>query len=397
MDRKGYVYILVGVTTILLASWRMNLSIFYPHLMRYYGVSSVTAIALIATIASSISMIAASFLGILYDRMGPSLLLYIGGFTQFISAALAYFMKYYPWDVSMWLWYAGGVAVGLGFPALTLSINPTIIRVFSTRPDIALAVVQSSNYLALTLWSPIISRLISYMDPFTILLLLSIISAIAMILCAKIYRGFKAVERVRQGSSGEVPRLFILMLAPIFFIVTSSAMLLQFVAPIVVEFCEGFGIDFDKASQHYVPLVMGVSGILQSLGAFVWGFIARRIGVLKSFPLLYALQALTAFLIIVLSRFSLEAIIVALWLRFLMFGGEPVIHMVLIPTLFGQENLGKLLGIQTSTVMASSILGPVVGGLARDITGTFTATVLLSSIFSAIASAIAAIIVISRR
>ncbi len=393
------IYVVVGVATVLVAGWRMNLSIFYPYLMDYYGIDSVTSIALSITISSAVAAFSSSFLGVLYDRRGSVLPLYIATFTQLLSAFLVWFMKFYPWSISMWLWYMGGAIMGLAFPALIMSINPTIIRIFSTKPDIALAIIQSSNYLALTFWSPIISRMVVVMDVFTIFILLSIASIAMMLICIRTYSGLGTVYRLQQeGQSSQViPRLFILMLIPIFFIATSSTMLLQFIAPIVTEFCGNFGIDFEKALQHYVPLVMSVSGILQSLGAFTWGLISRRIGVLKTFPLLYALQALTAFLIVTFSRFSLEATIIAFWLRFLVFGGEPVIHMVLIPTLFGQENIGRLLGLQTSIVMFSSILGPVIGGLARDFTRTFTNTVFLSAIFSTIATFIALYIVLTRR
>ncbi|MCS7111042.1 MAG: MFS transporter [Ignisphaera sp.] len=397
MNRATYIYVLIGVVTVLLSGWRMNLSIFYPYLMNYYGISDITPIAFSVTISSAVAVFSSSFLGVVYDRRGSTAPLYIGALAQLVSALLVWFMKYHQWSVSMWLWYMSGVVSGVGFPALMVSINPTIIRIFSTRPDIALAIVQTSNYLALTFWSPIISKMAFLTDIFAIILVLSIVTMVVMLICARVYSTFKTVRRPQQEiqASEAVPKLFILMLAPIFFIATSSTMLLQFIAPIVTEFCGYFGIDTGRALQQYVPLVMSISGVLQSVGAFAWGFISRRIGVLKSFPLLYASQAVATFLIVVLSGFRLEAVIVALWLRFLIFGGEPVIHMVLIPTLFGQENLGRLLGLQTSTVMISSILGPVVGGLARDLTGTFTNTVLLSSVFSTIATVIALVIIMA--
>ncbi|MEM2852778.1 MAG: hypothetical protein QW438_06280 [Ignisphaera sp.] len=399
MYRRIWIYVAAGLATILVSGWRMNLSIFYPYLMNYYEIDSVTSIALFATISSGIAVFSSSFLGVLYDRRGSSIPLFIGASTQFFSALIIWFMRYHPWGVAMWLWYVSGAIVGLGFPALMVSINPTIIRMFSTRPGIALAMVQSSNYLALTLWSPIIPRMVSLTDVFTATLLLSIATVAMMLLCAKIYSSLSPIYRPQQGRQSRlvIPKLFILILIPIFFIVISSTLLLQFIAPMITEFCRNFGIDVEKAMQYYVPLVMSVSGILQSIGAFTWGFISKRIGVLRAFPLLYALQAVTAFLIVALSKFSLEAVIVAFWLRFFIFGGEPVIHMVLIPTLFGQENLGGLLGLQTSTVMASAILGPVIGGLTRDLTGTFTNTVLLSAVFSTIATAIALAITIVKR
>ncbi|MEM1609091.1 MAG: hypothetical protein QXG81_07465 [Ignisphaera sp.] len=82
-----------------------------------------------------------------------------------------------------------------------------------------------------------------------------------------------------------------------------------------------------------------------------------------------------------------------LWLRFLAFGGEPVVHMLLIPTLFGRENMGRLLGIQTSAVMLASITGSLIGGLARDFSESYLATALLAGIFSLTATIIAITII----
>ncbi|MEM0213798.1 MAG: hypothetical protein QW348_06045 [Ignisphaera sp.] len=65
---------------------------------------------------------------------------------------------------------------------------------------------------------------------------------------------------------------FIMTLIPIFLIATSSTMLMQFLAPIIADFCIASGVDVEVANEVYVPLVMSISGILQSLGAFAWGF-----------------------------------------------------------------------------------------------------------------------------
>jgi OFA family oxalate/formate antiporter-like MFS transporter len=173
-------------------------------------------------------------------------------------------------------------------------------------------------------------------------------------------------------------------------------MLNSFIAPIIIEFCRSFNIDENTISLTYIPMAIGVAGVLQCIGAFTWGFIARRIGVLKAFPLLYAFQTIATFMIISLSRIGIEAVIIAIWLRYLMFGGEPIIHMMVIPTLFGERNLGKLLGLQTSSVMASSIIAPLLGGIVRDLTGFFITTVATSAMFSLLATIIATIVVLFR-
>jgi len=398
MNRLQYIYILIGLATILVSGWRINISIFYQYFMNYYGINNITSISLSLVISSIVAMFSSSFLGMLYDRKGPSAPLYIATLMQFFSAFIVWSMRYYPWDKSMWLWYIGGAMTGFIFPALVVTINPTIIRMFYTKPNIALAIVQSGNYLAQSLWSPLIPKLIVYLDPFTTLSLLSIVSAIMIAICSKFYSDIKIKHSSSQNISQNqpIPRLFIATLIPIFFIATSSTMLNSFIAPIIIEFCRGFNIDENTISLIYIPMVMGVAGILQCIGAFAWGFIARHIGVLKAFPLLYIFQTISTFMILVLSRIDIKVIIIAIWLRYLMFGGEPIIHMMVIPTLFGQENLGKLLGLQTSSVMASLIVAPLLGGIVRDLTGFYIFTIFTSAIFSLIATIIATVIVLFR-
>lgn len=398
VNRLRYIYLLIGLATILVSGWRMNISIFYQYLIDYYKIDNITSITLFLVISSIVAMFSSSFLGVLYDRKGSATPLYIATLMQFFSAFVVWFMRYYTWDKSMWLWYIGGAMAGFVLPALVVTINPTIITIFSTKPNIALAIVQSGNYLAQSLWSPLIPKLIVYLDPFTTLSLLSITSAIMIAICGKVYSNIKIERSSSQNisQSQSIPRLFIVTLIPIFFIATSSIMLNSFIASIIIEFCRSFNIDENTILLTYIPMAIGVAGVLQCIGAFTWGFIARRIGVLKAFPLLYAFQTIATFMIISLSRIGIEAVIIAIWLRYLMFGGEPIIHMMVIPTLFGERNLGKLLGLQTSSVMASSIIAPLLGGIVRDLTGFFITTVATSAMFSLLATIIATIVVLFR-
>ncbi|MEM4741100.1 MAG: hypothetical protein QW370_02795, partial [Ignisphaera sp.] len=344
MNGKRLVLMLAGLIAILVSSWRMNISIFYSHLMSYYSIGAVTLLSLGPMLSGVASVFSSYLLGGLYDRRGPSVVIYIGALTQLLSAFVFYPMKFFSWGLSMWMWYAGNVVAGLGATALVLSVNPALLMSFSDKPAIALAIAQSASYLALTMWSPIISAMIEVFDVFEVFLALSIVSFIAMIVCGIIYSRQSLYRDSVKGSSttfAKIPATFIFLLAPIFFIAMSSTILLQFLAPITTDFCKNLGMDSTTISRSYVPMVMSVSGVLQSVGAFAWGFIAMRLGVLETLPLLYAVEAASMFLAISFTKHSIEAVVSMIWLRFLAFGGEPVAHMLLIPKLFGQNNMGK--------------------------------------------------------
>ncbi|MEM0027366.1 MAG: hypothetical protein QXT53_08390 [Ignisphaera sp.] len=394
--RGKWLYVLVAVAAIAVGGWRTSFSIFLRPLMSYFGLEAVTPIATGFTLTSLAAVFSSPFLGTLYDRRGPGIVIYIGAITQLVSALLLYAVKFYPWSISMWLWYASSVVGGLGSPALIIAFNPSLVSLFPTRPDVALAIAQSSSYLSLTLWTPLLKVMMKSFDMFAPFLILPFISLSIIIASGKIYSNLRLeraeTQKASRGISG-VSRPFIMTLIPIFLIATSSTMLMQFLAPIIVDFCIASGVDAEVASEVYVPLVMSVSGILQSLGAFAWGFAAMQLSVFVALPLLYSLETVTVLLALSLTRYGVYPVITMLWLRFLAYGGEPVIHMLLIPTLFGRENIGKLLGVQTSTVMLASIVGPLIGGLARDFNGTYLTTALLAGIVSLAATIIAITII----
>ncbi|MCX8209244.1 MAG: MFS transporter [Sulfolobales archaeon] len=379
MSSERYIYVLAGMISLLAVGWRGSISIFYQYFMDIYGVESVTQVAVYVAIASGIGVVASPLFGALYDRKGPSIPLVISAVAQVASGALALFMKSRPWGEAMWFWYSAAAAAGLVFPSVATSVNPTVMKAIRSSPQVALAFTQSGSYISLTLWSPVITYLILSAGLVEAYLVASLITATALLLCSVTYRKMKPrgtrMRAEKAVGGGSEWRVYIVMLISIFLIAASSITILSYLAPIASEVCLRSGVSREECVQVYAPTAMSIAGVTQSVGGFFWAFLAARAPILTAISALYVVQATSSLAVVVLSGSGSWLALLALLLRLFAFGGEPVLHMVLIPALLGEDKVGKALGLQMSVVMLSSIVGPSVGGILRDISGSYIPTV----------------------
>lgn len=357
----------------MLNGWRMVLSVFYTPVMRAFGLSTVTPVAAASAVWGLASMLASPIAGNMYDRKGPALALFAASIFQAFSGLAVWLMKFYPWGLAQWLWYAAAAANGAIASFLMMSVSPLMITLFPSKAGSALALTQAGNYLSFLVWSPIAYWLLATLDPFSTYAVFSAVSLSVTAACAAVY------GRVRLGASGKasersfssVPRSFLPLLVLVFEIAASSTIILSFAAPI-----------FEEIYPLWAPAAMAAAGIAQVAGALAWGFILERSDILKLLPATYALETLSALLAAAFFGIDAAAAVASLMLRFAAFAGEPLAHTMLVPKLFGRDAVGSLLGLQTSVVMLSSVLAPLAGALARDATGSYRASILLSAALS---------------
>lgn len=383
MNSARYIYVLIGMISLLAVGWRNTISVFYQYLMDVYGVESVFQIAAYIAVASSVGVVTSPLFGAIYDKRGPSIPLTIGAVSQTASGVLAFFMKSRPWGEAIWFWYAAAVAAGFVFPSVVTSVNPTVMKSIKSSPQLALAVAQTGSYMALTFWSPLITCLIPYVGPIETYSIASLITTLVLGICAVAYRGVKPQStRTSNAISSSRWRIYSIMLVSIFLIATSSIAILSYLAPIASEICVHSGISRGECILVYTPAVMSAAGVLQSIGGFFWGFLAAKTHTLTTIFILYLTKVFSSLATVYLSSLNSWLAILTLLLRLFAFGGEPVVHMVIIPVLLGGESIGKALGLQISVVMLSSIVGPSIGGIIRDVSGSYILTVAGSAILT---------------
>jgi predicted MFS family arabinose efflux permease len=354
-------------------------------MLNFYSLSIATPIAFGMTISSAVALMLSPTMGRLYDRRGASLPLYIASASQLVSGALTWLMRMFKWSVAQVFWYAGAAFGGIAMTGLALSINPLMAALYPSRPGLAIAFAQLGNYISMILWPPIVAALLRSVDMFLTLLLLSLVSVIATALVATVLRGRAPSGSGYGEASSETPRLFKLLLIPIFLIASSSMMIISFLAPIISE------VLLAEASS-----VMMLGGVAQVVGAVAWGLMLEKVDVLKALPATYLIQTATVLPISVYSGLRKVALPLLLC-RLAAFAGEPVTHMTSIPRLFNRREMGRLLGLQNTAVMLASITAPVLGGLIRDSTGTYRAVLIASAMLSLLASLIAIAILLANK
>lgn len=244
--------------------------------------------------------------------------------------------------------------------------------------------------MSLTIWSPAIAYLIALAGPLRAYAVASSVTALAALACALVYRGAGPPRR-RAGE--EVPkssgrRAYALMLPLIFLAATSSIALLSYLAPILAEVYESSGVPREEALALHVPAVMGVAGVVQTAGGFFWGLLSTRLGVLKVVAVLYAAQSASSLAAGLSAGVNPRLAVAALLARLFAFGGEPVVHMSVVPAVLGDRGVGRAVGQQISVVMVSSIVGPALGGLIRDYTRTYATVMTASAALTALALAL---------
>jgi predicted MFS family arabinose efflux permease len=369
----AYLYALAGFSLLLLNGWRMVLSVFYSPLMRVFGLTAVTPVAAASAVWGLASMLASPIAGRMYDRKGPAPALLAASILQAISGLAVWLMRFYPWGSAQWLWYAAAAANGAIASLLMMSVSPMVIALFPSKAGYALAFTQAGNYLSFLVWSPIAYALLASLDPFSVYAAFTAVSLATTAACAAAYRKVRpeASGRTSRKSSLGFPRMFLLLLILVFEIAASSTIIVSFAAPIFEEIC-----------PQWAPAAMAAAGLAQVAGAVAWGYLLERGDVLKLIPATYALETASALLSAAL--FGTDAALAAalLLLRFAAFAGEPLVHTMVVPKLFGKDAVGSLLGIQMSVVMLSSVLAPLAGAIARDAAGSYRASVLLSAFLS---------------
>ncbi|MEM4849041.1 MAG: hypothetical protein QXM55_05350, partial [Ignisphaera sp.] len=133
-----------------------------------------------------------------------------------------------------------------------------------------------------------------------------------------------------------------------------------------------------------VPKIMMITGFAQAISAILWGYAIDKLGALKTIPMIYALETISTTLAYLAYRLNPWIVSGFIILRYMFFSAEPVAHWVLVPSLFGLENLGRISGIINSAPMVASLIAPIIAGIIKDNIGTHSYILLISSLLSVI-------------
>lgn len=138
----------------------------------------------------------------------------------------------------------------------------------------------------------------------------------------------------------------------------------------------------EQAGMENAFLIVAVYAFFNFLGRISWGSISDQIGRKQTLFVMFAIQVLV-FLLFPLFSHPFTLLLGKSFVGFT-FGGMLTIFPALSADLYGVKHLGVNYGLMITAWGFGGVLGPLFGGMARDITGGYNASYIAAMILSAL-------------
>lgn len=364
--------ILIQLSLGSLYSW----SVFVRPLLVAFPGSTSTQVSLPFTVALATFSITMVFAGMWQDRIGPRIVATVGGLVLGLGNILA------SQATRLELIYAtygilGGIGIGLAyvcplaacikwFPDKRGLVSGLAVAGFGAG---SFFYAQFANYL-IGLGSPASS----WRQTFVVLGTIYLISILAG---AQFLRnpprgwspagwnpsssttkatesGYTWNEMLRTGTFYTLWTMFA-------FAASSGLMVIGHLSP----FGQESGLTAAEAAA-----IVGVLALFNGAGRIAWGFVSDRIGRKKTMLAMFALNAAIMFLLREMGHTILLLSVAAAMVGFC-FGGTLAIFPSATADSFGTKYLGVNYGLMFTAYGVAGTIGPVVGAVVRDLSGTY--------------------------
>jgi MFS family permease len=266
---------------------------------------------------------------------------------------------------------AHGLLIGVGSSASFAPLMADISLWFVRRRGIAVAICASGNYLAGTLWPPIVQRLVeAYGWRTTHLIIAAVVAATMLPVVASLRRrpGF-AIEAGPSGSRG-APRPLALPPNAVqaLLVVAGLACCVAMAMPQVhiVAYCGDLGYGVARGAEMLA--LMMACGIVSRIAS---GFIADRIGGLGTLLLGSVLQGVALFLFLFFDGLGQLFVVSALFGLFQ--GGIVPSYAIIVREYFPANEAGTRVSLIIMSTLFGMALGGWLSGVIFDRTGSYAA------------------------
>lgn len=393
-SRIYYGWVVVGATfLILFAAFGVVYSFgaFFSVLSTEFGASRAS-VSSIFSYAVSTLFITGAISGVIADRHGPKKVM-AGGVVAIAAGLIVAANAQQLWLVS--LSFAVGVGTGVGFvyiPAIS-----AVQRWFSRRRGLASGIAVTGIGFG-TLVAPIVAgALLESMTWRTVFLLMAIVIVAAGFISVTLIesdpaaRGKDRNENVLEEHAAPSRRNLrlgeIIRSRPFTqFYAAQAALSVAIFIPFVhlVPFAEDVSI-----SRNHAVSILGLVGLGSTVGRFLVGGVADRLG--RRLTLVLLLAGISLAYVVWL----LASSIVGLSIFALAFGVFYGGYVALIPTLladyFSGPNLSSVIGLQYTASVVGSLCGPVMAGHLFDRTGSYASALIVAGICAGISSYLIAV------
>ncbi len=316
------------------------------------------------------------FFGTLVSRFGTKKLIGFG----FLSLAASSFI--YSFAPSIYLFYLGGVFLGVGLSFTTTTMVGAVInKWFRENRGTVMGAILASNgigaAIATQIITPIIHRstnIFSYRRAYFLTAIILIVAA-AIILVFYKEKSSESSSPSKKSPRGKVwPGIeyTTAVKKPYFYgaciCIFLSGLILQGTTGVVAAHFEDIGID-----STYIAAVLSAASLALSGSKFLVGFIYDRLGLRKTSNICFTC-ALGLMLIMLFS--SNSALGRAFAMSYALFSAMALpLETIMLPIyagdLFGEKSFNKILGIFVSVNTAGYALGSIFVNFFHDIFGNY--------------------------
>ena len=324
-----------------------------------------------ASLAYTLAMLGFGAGGILMGRLADR----FGIFQPLISGILALALGYFAAAHATTLWEFGlAHCLLISLLGSAITFGPIIADTslwFDKRRGIAVAVAASGNYLAGTIWPPVIQQMVTALGWRQTYLVIGVFCLVTMLPMAMLLRrrsplagsGGPANAMSSGGAAAAVMSPATLqMLLVVAGIACCVAMSMPQVH--IVAYCVDLNYGPARGAEM-LSLMLGF-GIISRLGS---GFIADRIGGLKTL-LLGSVAQMTA-LLLYMPFDGLMSLYVISAMFGLFQGGIIPSYAIIVREYFPASEAGTRLGVVLTATMIGMALGGWLSGVIFDMTGSY--------------------------
>ncbi len=377
-----FVYLPLGLVILTMLGGVYTFSLFYEPLQKYYGIEDIAPFTLafsLITLTYSLSIIPS---GILYDRFGPRIPLFLGTFAIFTGYLLAGMMKNYEWETARLIYYVSlGVLMGLGIALADAVPRPLVSKWFSDMPGTAIGIVAVGFGIGTAVMTPLIIHLLEVTDVFMTFVLLGFIYMAVLSVCTVPMRD--PPDNVKKNGSLDLTgilgdRRFHLLWLLFFLSSFSGLMVIGNAVPIIQE-----GAKSSSELKGLAGAFLVVTSLANAGGRFAWGIVLDRIGIAKAMMLNFITTSLSALLLSGLFKtklvFLLGSVIYA------NYGGVLAIFPASTSIFFGSKYAGRSYGAIFTAWGISGLIAPFAGAILRDAVGSYLPAFYMASAVSFLA------------
>ena len=150
----------------------------------------------------------------------------------------------------------------------------------------------------------------------------------------------------------------------------------------------------EQAGMQNAFIIVTVYALFNFLGRISWGSISDHIGRKQTLFVMFAIQVLVFLLFPFLTHPF--ALLIGKSLVGFTFGGMLTIFPALTADLYGVKHLGVNYGLMITAWGVGGVLGPLFGGMARDITGGYDASYIAAMVLSAFGAVLSLMITLPK-